>query len=224
MNSHELSFSGVSRAMLSPFDSLESFASATAAYLHKGNIALSGGVTFGRLFSLWAAEAPDCSGASFFPVDERIVPFDDLQSNWGAAYRNFLAPMNKAREKDHAAVTLSRYDDILRHHFNTDTPVFDVIFLGVGDDGHTASLFPGQPYLDDLSSIVLQTTSPKPPYQRITLGMAPLIAAKTVIVIIAGEGKKPIFKRLVEKDLDLPIAKVLSRRKNSQVWVERGLF
>jgi 6-phosphogluconolactonase len=224
MDMQQLRFGDNSRATVAPFASLASLASSTAAYLQKGNIALSGGATFGRLFPLWTAAAPDCAEASFFPVDERMVAFDCPESNWGAAYRDFLVPVHKAREKSHDAVTAAGYGDLLRNHFKADLPVFDVIFLGVGDDGHTASLFPGRPYLDDLSSIVLETTSPKPPFQRITLGMAPLIAAKTMMVVIAGEEKRPVFKRLVENDLTLPIAKVLSRRSDSMIWVERNLL
>jgi len=106
----------------------------------------------------------------------------------------------------------------------TPLPVFDVIFLGVGDDGHTASLFPGQPYLDDLTSVVLGTTSPKPPFKRITLGMAPLIAAKRLLVIVAGAEKRNIVARIFGKDQSIPIVNVLSQRKDSTVFMEKFLL
>ena len=206
------------------FHSFEELAALTLPYLLKGNIALSGGSTYGRLFPLWTKLSPDCSEATFFPVDERLVEFDDPSSNWGAAYRNFLSRVGKSEDKANFEASADAYRDLLKSHFQAELPMFDVVFLGVGDDGHTASLFPGEDYLDDLSSVVLETTSPKPPFRRVTLAMAPLIAAKTLIVIIAGKEKKPIVAKIFAKDETLPICKVFSRRKNSLLFVENSLL
>ena len=206
------------------FHSFEELARLTLPYLSKGNIALSGGSTYGRLFSLWAGLSPDCRNTTFFPVDERIVPFDDPQSNWGIAYGKFLSLAGRSKDKDNFATSADSYRALLKMRFSIDIPVFDVVFLGVGDDGHTASLFPGEPYLDDLHSVVLETKSPKPPFQRVTLAMAPLIAAETLIVIITGKEKKPIVAKILAKDETLPISKVLSRRKTSLLFIEDALL
>jgi 6-phosphogluconolactonase len=206
------------------FDSFETLARLTLPYLSKGAIALSGGSTYGRLFPLWADQSPDCSQATFFPVDERLVGFSDPLSNWGAAYRDFLSRVGRQADKAHFASSAEQYRAMLNAHFRRRMPVFDAVFLGVGDDGHTASLFPGEPYLDDVQTIVLETESPRPPVKRITLAMAPLAAAKTLIVIIAGQEKKPVCEKLFSSDPSLPITKVLSRRARSLIYIERDLI
>jgi 6-phosphogluconolactonase len=206
------------------FDSFEQLARITLPYLLKGNIALSGGSTYGRLFPLWTALNPDCSGATFFPVDERLVDFDDPQSNWGTAYRRFLSRVGRTADRVNFATGAKQYGDLLKAYFQTDVPVFDTVFLGVGDDGHTASLFPGGQYLDDFKSMVLETESPKPPFGRVTLALAPLIAAKTLVVIVGGEEKRHIVQRIVSGDNRLPIVKILSHRKNSLLFFENDLL
>ncbi len=205
------------------FDSFETLARLTLPYLSKGAIALSGGSTYGRLFSRWADLSPDCGGATFFPVDERLVDFSDPHSNWGAAYREFLSRVGRQADKAHFASSREKYLAMLNAHFWCQLPVFDAIFLGVGDDGHTASLFPGEPYLDDMQSIVLETRSPQPPIGRVTLAMAPLLAAQTLIVIISGETKKPVVEKILRNDLTLPITKVLSGRTRSLIFIEKDL-
>lgn len=196
----------------------------TIPLLCKGAIALSGGSTYREMFCRWSCLSPDISSASFFPVDERLVPFDSPESNWGAAYRLFLKPLGKEPDKLHAADSVSHYQTLLFSHFGTPVPVFDVIFLGVGDDGHTAGLFPGAPYLNDNESIVLETTSPQPPVARITLGPRVLIAAKKVVVIIAGENKKEIVKRIFNLDIKMPIMRILSQRAHSILYIEKSLL
>lgn len=206
------------------FKTFSSLAETTVPFIRKGYIALSGGRTFSSLFPFWTALKPDCSQASFFPVDERVVPFDDPQCNWGMAYKNFLMPIKKEADKSNFAQSASGYFSILKSKFHCNFPVFDVIFLGVGDDGHIASLFPGQPCLDDLASVVLETISPKPPILRITLGLGPIISAKKVIAIISGIEKNSIVKKILHKDPDLPIVKVLSQRKSSALFVEESIL
>jgi 6-phosphogluconolactonase len=206
------------------FHSFDELAALTLPYLQNGAIALSGGSTFERLFPLWAKRSPDCREASFFPLDERMVELDDPASNWGTACRLFLSKVGKSADRTHFAISSKSYRGILKTHFGNGTPVFDVVFLGVGDDGHTASLFPGEKYLDDLTSIVLETTSPKPPLRRVTLAMAPIVAAKTVIVIIAGAEKKTIAQKILAGDDTLPIGKVLMRRATSLLFVEEALL
>ena len=221
---HKLQFNANSSAEIITFKNYYSLAAATVPFIQKGFVALSGGNTYSRLFPLWAALKPDCAHASFFPVDERVVPFDDPQSNWGITYRNFLIPINREDDKSNFAQSAEQYYSILKSKFKCNLPVFDIIFLGIGDDGHTASLFPGQPDLDDTTSVVLETTSPKPPFSRITLGLGSIISAKKVIAILSGNEKADIAKKIFQKDLDLPIVKVLSQRKSSMLFVEESIM
>ncbi|MBD3346379.1 MAG: hypothetical protein GF401_15105 [Chitinivibrionales bacterium] len=221
---NEILLNADSRAVIQEFDTFDELASASCGYLEQGTCGLSGGNTFTRLFPHWLRQPADYRNTAFFPVDERMVPFDDPQSNWGTAYRNFLAPAGRESDKEHFPKSGEHYREILKNHFHTNFPVFDTLFLGVGDDGHTASLFPRGDYLDDTHSVVLETQSPKPPAGRITLAPRVITDAAIVITIITGPNKKPVTRRIIQKDTALPIIALLSRRKESLLFVQRSLL
>jgi 6-phosphogluconolactonase len=206
------------------FDTFAELAEKTVPLLRSGSIALSGGTTFSALYPRWRALAPDCSAATFFPVDERMVPFDDAQSNWGAAYREFLAPVGRMLDKKHHVRSVPQYTAMLRRHFSVLPPIFDTIFLGAGTDGHTASLFPGEPYLADITSIVLRTRSPEPPRDRITLGPVVLTSARILVAIIAGKGKEGVVAAIRRGDRSAPIVDILSRHPAPRIWVQRDIL
>jgi 6-phosphogluconolactonase len=167
---------------------------------------------------------PDCSSAEFFPVDERKTPFEDDASNWGTATRLFLEPVGRAIDQRNHAVDAKTYEKILHERFGSREIVFDTIFLGVGADGHTASLFPGCTCLNDRDSIVLETESPKPPTGRVTLAPRPLLAARKLIVIVAGESKQEAARGILEKDQRLPVVRILSARPESDVYIGASLL
>ncbi|MFW6254405.1 MAG: 6-phosphogluconolactonase [Chitinivibrionales bacterium] len=219
-----IQFKHNANATVYPFDSLDELAARTAHHLHNKTVGLSGGSTFRHLFPLWIYNHPDCRQTAFFPVDERMVPFEDHRSNWGTAYRLFFKPLGKQAEKSHFASSVKIYKQILDSFFETRPPVFDVIFLGVGGDGHTASLFPNQPYLSDRSSTVLQTRSPVAPFDRITLAPRVLIAARKLITIVGGAEKKDIVKGIFQKNGSLPIVRILSEHPASLLYVDKQIM
>jgi len=114
------------------------------------------------------------------------------------------------------------YERLLRSIFHGPMPQFDLVFLGVGADGHTASLFPGGQYLNDNQSWVLQTSSPAPPKDRITLGMGAICAARQVVIIVTGEEKRPVVQRMLTGDEVMPIVKVLRHPVKKLLFLDQG--
>jgi 6-phosphogluconolactonase len=146
-------------------------------------------------------------------VDERVVPFDDAQSNRGAAYRgNALSkdqpvalelPLVLDGESPEAAVT--RTTEAFRRDFGG---ALDVALLGLGEDGHVASLFPGHATLETRAPVAAVADSPKPPAQRVTLTLPVLASAKVERYVVAiGAGKRSAVMRLVAGD-DIPAARL----------------
>jgi 6-phosphogluconolactonase len=219
-----LSLSPSAAVQIIPFDSLSQLAVQSSPLLGGGTIALSGGSTYAQLFELWAALKPRWESTVFFPVDERMVPFESEQSNWGTAWRTFLQAVGRGEDKMHWPTSANQYEQLLRAHFAPAEVVLDTVFLGVGDDGHTASLFPASPALDDYASLVLETISPKAPSARITLGAGTIANAHKVITIVAGIAKAPLIPRIFAADNTLPIIQVLSRCTHSVMYIERALL
>jgi 6-phosphogluconolactonase len=94
----------------------------------------------------------------------------------------------------------------------SDVPRFDLVVLGIGEDGHTASLFPASLQLEDESPAVAVHDAPKPPPERISMGLTRLLSARERIVIATGEGKRDILK-LIREGKKFPIT-----RTNPSVW------
>lgn len=169
------------------------------------SIALSGGATPKRLYALLAdPSAPYRSRIPWdrmqvFFGDERHVPPDDAQSNFRMARETLLdrAPIPAAnvhriqaeRPADEAATL---YESELRRAFGLDAvsvPRFDLVLLGMGEDGHTASLFPGTKGLEERRRLVVANWVPKFSAWRITLTLPVLNAARAVLFLAAGPDK-----------------------------------
>ncbi|UCD87820.1 MAG: 6-phosphogluconolactonase [Desulfobacterales bacterium] len=189
-------------------------------------VAVSGGTTYRRIVEAWR-EALGSTRVKLFPVDERMVPFDSPESNWGMIQRDLLDPLDWPELKRCFVESMSQdsardYERLLRSLFPTTMPQFDLIFLGVGADGHTASLFPGGGYLDDNESWVLQTKSPAPPRDRITLGMGAICAARQVVIIMTDEAKRPVVQRMLKGDEALPIVRVLRHPVKKLLFLDQS--
>lgn len=195
------------------------------------HLALSGGTTPARAYELLAQELEDWQGISVWFADERCVEPDDEESNYKLARETLLGV---AGGLDEALVHrmegelgpergAERYASALRERapFEQDVAVLDVIVLGIGPDGHVASLFPGAPTLDvQAPELCLGVhDSPKPPPERITLTLPVLRAAQRCVLLATGAGKADaVDAMLAEPSRHVPAS--LLRRGRLSVIVD----
>ncbi|MDD3563741.1 MAG: 6-phosphogluconolactonase [Candidatus Cloacimonetes bacterium] len=143
-----------------------------------------------------------------FWVDERIVPFKSSESNSGNAYRQFFSKVNVPQHHLHslddtvkAESAADSYEAMLNKEFNLEKgefPSFDLILLGIGEDGHIASLFPDHPVLkEDKRLVVPVFDSPKPPAERISMTLPVINNARNVVFAVSGSGKAAILSRIL---------------------------
>lgn len=198
-------------------------------------VALSGGSTPRALYHLLAqppqAEALDWSRVHVFWGDERTVPPDDEQSNYRMAREALLdhVPIphdqihriEAEREPDEAA---TRYAATLTRVFGLGTgemPEFGLILLGIGADGHTASLFPGTRALEVRGVPVVENVVPQLDTVRITLTVPVITQAANILVLAAGEDKAPAVHRALEAPYapDQTPAQYLRTATGNVVWL-----
>jgi 6-phosphogluconolactonase len=192
------------------------------------HLALSGGGTPKRAYELLAAAPLDWSSIEIWFADERCVPPEDEESNYRMAAETLigriaipaahvhrmegeLGPEQGAQR--YAAELGQRFAD--RAPSQPSPPVLDVIVLGIGPDGHIASLFPGSPTLDaGAQAICLPIeNSPKPPPQRITLSLAVLRAARRCVLLASGPSKADaLAAALAEPTHHVPASLLLRER------------
>jgi 6-phosphogluconolactonase len=175
-------------------------------------IVLAGGATpralYRTLASAGAAEL-DWQRVEFFFGDERCVPPDHADSNYRLAHETLFTPLKidpnrvarmvgEASDPDTAA---RRYEAIIRDRCSTPAPVvpaFDLVLLGLGEDGHTASLFPHAPALEERVRLVVGSVAPREPRQRVTLTLPAINSAGTVVFLVSGAAKAPAVRAVLE--------------------------
>ena len=173
-------------------------------------VVLAGGSTPQALYELLATRAYRWSETAVFFGDERCVPPDDLASNYRMAHEALLskveARVHRMRGESCDAVG---YETELREVFGPGIPEFDVIFLGLGADGHTASLFPGDlAALAERERLVIEVE--RPDFRRLSLTLPLLSAAKRVVFLVAGAEKTWALRALMA-GRDIPAAMVRAR-------------
>ena len=187
-------------------------------------VCLSGGSTPRRLYECLAA--PDIasrfpwSRTHWFWGDERFVPHDHPDSNFRMARDAFLSRVAVPDDNIHAVPTeglspdqaASAYETMLTRFYGADTlapdrPLFDVTLLGIGEDGHTASLFPGQPTLQETRRWAVAVVGAKAE-ARITLTYPVLDSSREVAFLVTGKEKRGVVARAQAGDRTLPAAVV----------------
>jgi 6-phosphogluconolactonase len=165
----------------------------------QATLAVSGGHTPKLMFESLALLPVDWSRVHLFWVDERCVGPDDAASNYKLAKENLIAPARIPDANVHRVLGemephegARRYIDEIRRFFTLATdemPRFDVVQCGMGPDGHTASLFPGQPLVDDRTGIAAAVYAPQFSQWRVTLLPGPLLAARELLYLVSGDDK-----------------------------------
>jgi len=232
---------------LIPFDHADALAQAVAtAWLDEVAVAnqagqphcvaLSGGRITLRLFTSVieqaAARSISLATVHFFWADERCVPPTDPESNFSAANQHFFQPLKIAPARIHrirgedtpeTAAKLAA-QELLRiaPADAKGQPVLDLVLLGMGEDGHVASLFPKEPEstMADMTIYRAIQNSPKPPPNRITLGYPTIAAARQVWVLASGAGKETAWRESLRSDGKTPLARVLRSRPFTKMFTD----
>ena len=209
---------------LSVYPDIESLTLATAQWLVSActaameaggrcTIALSGGSTPKALFRLLATDRWrvrfDWRHIELCQVDERVVPIDDPANNFGMIQRELLHSLEIPKRNLHRIVTelgtqaaAEQYESELRELFAPDAiPRFDVLLMGMGDDGHTASLFPGTAALQEKHRLVLGYHVEKLNSSRITLTLPVINNAARILFQVEGAHKAAIAREVLEGNM-----------------------
>ncbi|HZH02470.1 MAG TPA: 6-phosphogluconolactonase [Myxococcaceae bacterium] len=203
-------------------------------------VALSGGSTPERLFQCWAEPAlrdrMPWAQVHLFWGDERHVPPDHEDSNYGMALRAFISsvPITEANvyrmpaENSDAATAAAAYEETLRRFFalpNNAFPRFDLMLMGLGPDGHTASMFPGNDALTEGRRWVVAPYVPQFSTYRISITFPVINAAEEVMMLVSGESKAPAVKEVREGPRDplrLPAQAIAPRNGRMIWWLDRS--
>lgn len=200
-------------------------------------MALSGGSTPKTLYHVLATpewhERFDWSRTFFVFGDERCVPPDHPDSNFRMAHTTLFQPLNIHADHifrmkgEHAdpAVAAQEYEEIIRRLTDSSAPQVprvDLVLLGLGDDGHIASLFPGTAALHEQKKVVTVGQAPTGVRSRITLTLGVLNQAAVILFLVAGAGKASMVRRVIkpetEADRFLPAA-LVAPESGRLVWM-----
>lgn len=193
-------------------------------------LAISGGTSPRLMFQEMSRQRFEWERVHIFWVDERAVPPLDSQSNYKMAQECLLTParvparnVHRIRAELRPEVAAARYEQEIRDHFGLaagDEPHFDVMHRGMGPDAHTASLFPGEPLIDDREGLAGAVYAEKMTQWRITLLPRVLLAAKKTVMLVTGADKAQALRDVVYEPYDpkrLP-AQITAHHGRSVVW------
>ena len=175
------------------------------------HIALSGGSTPLAIFKHLLAETKpeEWSGVHLYWGDERCVPPENQESNYGSAFQVMLEPLGLHRDQVHQIMgeedpvaEAERYGRLLMDHLPVEDgfPVFDWVWLGLGSDGHTASIFPHQIALWKSEDPCVVATHPETGQQRISITGGVINASRRVSFIATGTEKAPVIQEILMKE------------------------
>lgn len=181
------------------------------------SLVLAGGATPRETYGRLAASDQTWDGWQLYYGDERCLPVNDERRNSSMVEHSGLADKVGGHHRIPAELGPEPAATAYRERL-ADLPPFDVVLLGVGEDGHTASLFPGLAWSQD--TVFAVHGAPKPPPERVTLGVEALQHCHKMLVLVAGAGKAEAVQRWRSGD-DLPVARV-SDIEQATILVDRA--
>jgi 6-phosphogluconolactonase len=200
-------------------------------------VAISGGSTPRRMHKILAREPYILNipwgKTHIFWVDERCVPQDSHESNYGTAKRGFIDEVPIPQTQVHwitcepsPQMSAKKYQKILSDFFSfgsTRIPRFDLIYLGMGADGHIASLFPGQKTLYENEKLVTAVKGGDPNVSRISMTLPLLNQARHIVFLITGEEKARTVQTVLEdRKIRLPAKKIQPQNGRLTWLLDRG--
>ena len=201
----------------------------------RATLAISGGSTPKLMFEDMAKAGFDWERVHLFWVDERGVPPTDSQSNYKLAKESFLDParfpsgnVHRIQAELEPETAARLYAREIQEFFGLkpgELPHFDIIHQGMGPDAHTASLFPGEPLIDDLKNVAAAVYADKFHQWRVTLLPGVLRAAWHTVMLVAGEDKAEALRRVLHEPYDpkkFPLQIVSADGANVLWFLDRG--
>lgn len=194
------------------------------------SMALSGGSTPKRLYALFASpphrDAVPWPEVHVFWADERCVPKEDPESNYKLAFDTFLQTVPIPSENIHRihgeaepAAAARLYEEDLHSFFGGAVPVFDLILLGAGEDGHTASLLPGSAAVRETKRLAVPVYAAPPKLNRVTLTLPVLNHGACVLFLAAGRSKAAVVHEIIEDGNPKCYPAGLVRSEHGVVWM-----
>lgn len=179
------------------------------------SVALAGGSTPRPVYSALATRAElDWTRIDVFFGDERAVPPDDPDSNYRMARETLFELADVPEDRVHRMEAERQDLERAADEYAAGLPAaFDLMLLGIGEDGHTASLFPGSPALEERSRLVVPVTGSKEPRTRLTVTPPVIARAREIVVLATGRAKAgPVARALDPRTQIVDVPVVLARR------------